>query len=196
MVLDESLKRIDQLLKGLTVQASDQVNHAVELLDGLSQQMEYLVVDKLDLVKHSISDSVESHITNANNSLDMVTDVLTRIIQRVNRALNDPSRGVLSHSKDFVHSTISHSEEILDLTVAMIESEIMIILDDLNDYFSPQSLMQMSSHNMLLDRMQALFAPTPEQVLEYQKKYQDLKLGQYRLDWDKIGKPKEEEEPK
>ena len=175
-----------EILKRIGSQTIQSVQDADTLIDGLTRNLEWLAVDRLNSTEFMVKSEIETRLGNVDNAMSLVAATLEEEIKRLNMNWEDSALGGMTHLVDHVQATSDFAHETLDTLNQSVSGEITRILGDLAEYYSPDILTRIASQIALIDKIKEIFSPTPEQVLQFQKEFQEAKLKDFEVDWENI----------
>jgi len=189
MSIEKRFERFNEILSRIGAKINQSIQDADTLIEGIAQYLDWLVFDKLNLTQFAIISETEIRVNNAHIAQNLVSSSIADEIKRLDESVNQSVNDGLMNVRSFIQTTFSLVNSMIENHLFMTTSNMMNLLEDISEYYSPSTLVQVSSTSLLLDKMQQVFAPTPDQLIAFQNKYQDLMLkGQEKL-W-KGAKPK------
>jgi len=196
MSVKGQLDKVQESLNKIIIPTSHAIEDADLLIDGLTRHLEWLAIDRLNTTEHTIVSSIEEQINTANISLSIPILTTLQEIQRLNIIFGEHVNDALTTIREYIQATSLLTNELLDLLAYQMKHEASFILEDLQEYHSPKTLIQISSQIVLIDKLKEIMSPTPEQILKLQKDFQELRLKDYETEWkhvDPNAKPKGED---
>lgn len=178
-------------LDKISVPINQMIQNADLLIDGLSRHLQWLAVDRLNATDHTIRSEIEERLNNTNAYLGIPILTGQQEIRHLNIVVSEHVNDALTKIREYIQVTSLLTNELLDRLAYQMTHEASFILEDLQEYHSPSTLIQISSQIALMDKLKEIISPTPEQILKLQKDFQELRLKDYKNGWtDKIPKPK------